>query len=279
MRTIQQIYDEMAAFKQTQVPLSALTPNPESGLALLAALSSGSKVAAWRLKLYTVAAGIYVHETLFELFREESAELAEQAPAGTPRWYHEQALKFQYGHLLVYTDYRYCYLIDDAASRIVKRVAVQNRGDGLVLVKAAKLVDGDPVPLDPDELIAFEAYMALIKFAGTRLASISLAADQLQLFYQIYYDPLVPRPLVEAGLQAAVEAHLSNLPFDAALNVTRLTDALQVVPGVKDPVFLSGSVTAIAQPAQNLVREHIPSSGYFELVQPIAATFTFTPKL
>ena len=265
MRTITQIYEEMVAAKEA-----------EPGLA---SLSSASRVAMWRLLFYTVASALYVQEVLFGLFQDEARALAATSPAGTPAWYHVQALAFQYGDVLTYADYRYAYPVLDAAKRIVARAAVQNRGDGLVLVKAAKLIQDAPAPLAPEELTAFEAYMALVKFAGTRLAVVSTAADQLVLRYDVYYDP--QRPLVQLKLElaSAVDAYLASLPFDAALNVTRLTDALQPILGVKDVVWRSGTSTPAGAPAVAIERQHVPSSGYFELITPISQSFTYIPLL
>jgi len=279
MRTINEIYDEMAAEKQNLTTLQDLSPNQDSLQSLLSDLSSASTVAGWRLVLFTVAAGIYLLEVLFAAFRDETNQLVSAAAPGTPRWYRDTALAFQFGDVLEYLDYKYQYAQIDASKQIVQRVAIDNRGDGLVLVKAAKIVQGSPAPLATAELAAFESYMAKVKFAGTRLAVVSVPADQLIVGYAVGYDPQVPLSTLQATIQEVVESHLSELKFNGELNITRLTDAIQSVEGVVDPVYQSATATPNAQTAVAIGRSYVARAGYFELAQPISQSFTFTPVL
>ena len=65
-RTIQQIYDAIITEKQNMTALNALQPSVDNAQTLLSDASSSSKVAAWRLLFWVVAAAIYLHEVIFD---------------------------------------------------------------------------------------------------------------------------------------------------------------------------------------------------------------------
>lgn len=275
-RTISEIYDEIIAEKESQAALSGLTPDPETALGLLAALSSSSKVAVWRLWAYITAVAIWTHEQVFELFVIEAEAIAAAAPAGTARWYQKKVLEFQYGDTLTYVNNQYVYDPVTPANQIVTRCAVQDRGDGVVVVKVAK--DG-PVPLSGPEKTALEGYIAKIKFAGTRVATVSLPADVIDATYTIYYDPIVPLATLQASLQTAIDDFAANLEFNGEFRLTKFTDALQVVTGVIDPVFSSATATPDGGGTSAFTVSYQPAAGYVEFADTAANMFTFTPQV
>jgi len=277
-RTISEIYNEIIAEKESQASLAGLTPDPETALALLAALSSSSKVAVWRLWAYITAVAIWTHEQVFELFVIEAEAIAAAAPAGTGRWYQKKVLEFQYGDTLTYVNNQYIYDPVTPANQIVKRCAIQDRGDGVVVVKVAKEVSGAPAPLDSTEKTALEGYIAKIKFAGTRVATVSLAADVIDATYTIYYDPIVPIVTLQASLQTAIDAFAANLEFNGEFRLTKFTDALQAVTGVIDPVFASATATPDGGSASAFTVSYQPAAGYVEFADTAANMFTFVPQ-
>ncbi len=277
-RTIAQIYDEIIQEKESQASLSGLTPDPETSLGLLAALSSGSKVAVWRLWAYITAVAIWAHEQVFEMFVAEAEAIAAAAPAGTARWYQKKVFEFQYGDTLQYVNNQYVYDPVTPANQIVKRCAVQDRGDGVVVIKVAKEVSGSPAPLSGPEKTSLEGYIAKIKFAGTRVATVSLSADVIGLVYTIYYDPIVPLATLQASLQAAMTAFAANLEFNGEFRLTRFTDALQAVTGVIDPVFASATATPDGGSTSAFTVSYQPAAGYVEFADTVANMFTFTPQ-
>lgn len=278
-RTIAAIYDSIIAEKETGSQLQDLTPDPETSTQLLSELSSGSKVAIWRLWAYITAVAIYAHEVIFDLFQEEVQAIADAAAPGTPGWYRQKMLEFQYGDTLTYLNYQYVYDPVDESARIITRCAVQERSDGAVLIKVAKDSGGLPVPLSAPEKSAAESYAAKIKFAGTRLAVTSLDADELDIDYTIYYDPLVPLATLQANLQAAADAFLEDLPFNAEFRVTRFTDALQAVDGVIDPVFQSATATPDGGSPETVTVRYVPAAGYMTFADTVANMFTFVAQI
>jgi hypothetical protein len=276
MRTINEIYDEIIAEKETQTVLDDLTPNPETSLGLLNDLSSSSKVAIWRLWAYIVAVAIWVHEQMFEVFKEEAEAIAAAAPAGTARWYQKKVFEFQFGDSLSFVNNQYVYDPVDESNRIVTRCAVQDRGDGVVVIKVAK--GTTPGPLTSGEKSALEGYIAKIKFAGTRVAVVSLNADDIDISYDIYYDPIVPLATLQSAVQNAIEGFASSLEFNGEFRITKFTDALQAVTGVIDPVFQSATATPDGGSAAAFAVSYQPAAGHVTFADTAANMFSFIPQ-
>jgi hypothetical protein len=152
---------------------------------------------------------------------------------------------FHYGDSLTRNGVQYTYPIITPANQIIERAAV-NDVAGQVRIKVAKLSGGLPIKLTTTELTAFQAYITQIKFAGTNVDVISRAADLLKIAYNVKYDPLVLSATGELlstpgvfPVVDAINAYIQELPFDGILNLTKLTDAIQVAQGVIDPVIQS----------------------------------------
>lgn len=262
-RTIKQIYEEIITEKETKTSLSGLLPGSETYQGLLDDLTSGSKVAVWRLWAYTIAVAHYVHETLFDLFIIEANAIAAAAPAGTPAWYQKKMFEFQFGDLLVYLNNQYVYNPVNPANQIVKRCAIEERPDGIVLIKVAKEVSGVITPLTTPEKDGLTSYAKKIKFAGTRIAIVSIDPDVITLSYDIYFDPQIPLIDIQAATETAMANFLASLPFNAAFNITDFTDVLQGIPGILDPVYLSSSNMPDGGTDTSFAVEVIPAAGWF----------------
>lgn len=272
-RTIAEIYDEIIIEKENQTVLNDLTPNPETSLGLLNDLTSGSRVAIWRLWAYIISVAIWTHEQVFEMFLVEAEAIAAAAPAGTARWYQKKILEWQYGDTLQYVSNQYVYDPVDESARIVTRCAIQDRGDGVVVVKVGK--GSTPTPLDNTEKTALEGYIAKVKFAGTRIAVLSQAADEIDLDYDLYYDPIYPLATVQADVQAALESYAADLEFNGEVRITRITDALQGVTGIIDPVFQSASGTPDGGSSSAIVVSYQPIAGHIVFADTAANMLNF----
>src|SRR5258705_7141932 len=60
-------------------------------------LTSTSKVAIYRLFTYIVASAVYLLEKLFDNHKKEIDTAIYEQKSGTPRWYRNMSLEFQYG--------------------------------------------------------------------------------------------------------------------------------------------------------------------------------------
>lgn len=237
-KTVEQWYEYLLAEKESASTLADLTGAPANAADLFAAVTSRSKVAKWALWLWLVAVAARALESLFDIHKRDVEAAAAAAIAGTNVWLVLQAKLFEVGNgsLAVGPDRKVVYAISNPTNRIVVYAAVA-REYGRAVLKVAKQAEGLPVPLTSPELVQLATYINHIQFAGTKLAVVSREADKLKVTGQVYYDGLLDVTQVEADVAAAVAAHLANLPFDAAVSLEKLTDAVQAVSGVKDLVL------------------------------------------
>lgn len=230
----------------------------------LANLNSTSQTAIWRAMTYMVAVGIYSFEKVLDTFKTDIEAYANTIATGTTKWYQEQCLKWQFNQDIIWNGTKYDYETTYETLQLVTQAAVVERSDATLLVKVAKGEVGDLQPLDANELSSFTAYINKIKFAGTKLLVTSYAADTITLNYNIYYNPIYDLAVVKDNVTAAINAHLQQLPFNAMLNITKLTDDIQAITGVKDVIFVSGN--AITPTAQTITRQYQSTAGYLTAV-------------
>jgi hypothetical protein len=285
-RTWQAIYDSLIVEKETQADLVGLEPVAgETAVGLVAELTSGSKVAIWRLLFRVLAWGLWVHENLFDRHKIEVEAIANDLITGTLRWYQQQCFLFQYGDALTWNGLRYIYDPINAANKIVKRAAVFVSG-GVLKVKVAKLDgSGNPTPLSAPELAAFDYYFNTIKFAGTSVDVISVAADTVKLYYNIYFNPLlmaadgslISDPSV-FPVEVAINGYIKNLPFNGILNMTKLTDAIQAATGVVDPVLSNAEAADVSLIYAPIVDNYNATAGHLIVDPsfPLNSTLTYT---
>ena len=288
-RTVDEIYDSLIAQKESNSDLAPLLPDPETASQLQSKLSSGSKVAGWRLFLKVVAWGIRQHELVFDDHKTDIKKFADTLIGGTTRWLQRQCFLFQLGDVLVYnTDTnKFSYLSDNPTAQIIKRAAVLEAGGQLRIKVAKEDGGGDPEKLGTSELSAFQTYISQIKFAGTNVIVTSNDADELQINYEVFYDPILMQAngsLVSDGstfpVEDAINDYIENLPFNGVLNLTELTDVVQQAVGVKDPRLSSALARFGSNPFTSITREYVADAGYMKVDPgtPLSGTITYTPE-
>jgi hypothetical protein len=247
MRTIQEIYDQMAAEKAEMAQLRGWITNqdnPNSVLddsqTLLQDLTSSSKVAIWRLFMWLMAFAVWIHEGLWGQFRKEVDEKLAAEQPHTQHWYRTESLKFQYGDDLVWQDNKFQYLEYDPLKQIIKHAAT-NEGKGKVVIKVATEKNGILQKLETNQLAAFTAFWEKHRDAGVQVRIISVDPDLLKLKYKIHYDPLVMLPdgtlINDSSLtpvQTAINDYLNSVEFDGNFILSKLEDAIQDATGVID---------------------------------------------
>lgn len=251
----------------------------------LAALTSPSATAIYRLIEYVVAVAQWAHETLWDRFRADVEAVITAAPAGTAAWYAARALEFQEGNpLVILPSGKPGYAVGTTGLKIVTRAtAKENDLTGKLFIKVAKdgAIAGTLAAMAPAELVQVQGYFARLRFAGTRLEVVSRDADRLQLTGTVYYDPLLDVPTFKAAVVQAIQTYLTNLRFDGLVYVARLEDAIQAVPGVQDVQLLTVAArTGTAQPVI-FARVYETESGYIVAEETtgltLADTLTFVP--
>jgi hypothetical protein len=265
-RTIGEIYDQMVEEKQSQAAIADLQPAQENVQTLLAALASSSKVAVWRLYMYIISVAIHYHELLFDAFKTMMEGIADAAIVGTVAWYQKQVYDFQLGVDLVYDEAkrRYVYESVNPSLQIVKRCAILERPDGIVLIKAAKLDNNMPTGLVQFEQDALVSYIKKIRFAGTRFVLVSGSGDQIKVSLNIYYDPIVLLSNVKISVEAAIMSYISSLPFNGVFQTSTLVDIVQECPGVSDVTVTAIESRYLTGGTWGTVgRTHVPNFGYY----------------
>jgi hypothetical protein len=222
-RTITEIQDEIIVNVNTDLP----------------ELTSTSQVSLWRKWTFIVATAIGIEEQLWDVFKADLQNIADNAQVGTAQWLQAQALKFQYDaadpQVLVVTDFVPSYPIIDESLQIVEVAAVNQQTNRRVIVKVAKNDGvGGLEPLDATELSAFRSYIKAIQFAGTSVSVASADADRLYIEMEVFYNGQYVQTDVSTNLKAAIDDYVRNLDFDGVINKNGLIDVMQGVAGVVD---------------------------------------------
>ncbi len=200
-----------------------------------------SRVSVEAVVFYVVAMAAWTLETLFDLFKAEVNEQIAQNVVPTVRWYHTQAMGFQYGDALVYDEAagQFCYATADERKRVVKYCAVKDRGGSIQMLVSGD-AGGKPMVLKEGVMTAFRSYMNRVKVAGVILDVKSMEADSIRVAATVQVDPQVVgvdgRRIDDGRLTVveAVDAYLAGIVYGGTFNKTRCVDAIQMVEGVVD---------------------------------------------
>jgi len=284
-RQITEIYDAIIAEKQNMSELLLLQPNIDDSQTLLSDLTSSSKVAVWRLIVWLIAVAIWVHEKVFDQHKSDVEAIAERTPTGTLLWYWSQCFKYQLGDQLVWQNNRYEYATINTSAQIVKRASVYEIGNQVRIKVAKEDGSGSPIPLTPAELTSFGDYVTKIKFAGTNIAINSSPADEIAIKYTVKLDPLVFDSTGELlnspgtfPVEDVINQYLSSLPFDGILNFTKLTDEIQKITGVIDPVFDSAQARYGTLPFVAISNNQYRANAGYLIISPsfpLSSTLTY----
>jgi len=272
-RTISEIYNAIISEKQNQTELTALQPAIDNSQTLLEDLTSTSKVEIWRLIFWVTSVAIWSFEKIMDQFKAEVEATADSLIVGTDRWLQLRALEFQLGDQLQFIDEKYQYSVIDETKKIIKTASVITQNSQVVIKVAKDDGSGGLEPLTSSELQSFNAYMLNIAPAGTNMGALSIEADDVLLSYDIVYNPLIlasnGESLSSPGtfpVEDAINAYIQGLPFDGVLNLTKLTDAIQQVEGVNDPVLNSAQAKPTYQISYaTLNKNYVAIAGYMAL--------------
>lgn len=217
-----------------------------------------SVVSIENILIHIVAVSFYTLELMFDSFCADVDERIARNTVPTVRWYHTQAMSFQYGYGLVYDQQSKAFKYDimDTSKQIIKYCAVKDRGSSIQILVSGES-NGVPVVLPNDILTAFKSYMNSVKIAGVILDIRSLPADNIRIAATIQVNPQVidtygkrisdgTYPVLEA-----IDSYLHNIIYGGTFNKTKCVDAIQNVDGVLDVIL--GVVEAKAASATEYV--------------------------
>jgi len=249
----------------------------------LDALNSESNTAIYRLWMYVTAAIIVFFEEVMDLFKSDVQAIIDNNQYGTDDWWKKKILAFQYGDLLVFLNNIFQYAVIDPTLQIVQYCSITSV-NGVVQIKAATSVAGQPGVLGTDQLAGLVSYCSKVQPSGIRFAVLSLAADLVKLYGNIYFDAAADIAIVQPAVELAITNFLAvNDPvnFNGTLYVQKLVDAIQAVPGVVGPQvdILSIAAKNGGSDYTTFTSSYQPESGYFMIdpAFPLSATLTYLP--
>ena len=268
-RTIKDIYNAAVAERNKRLELSEF--------------KSDSKMSVMNGILWVVAAVIYSFETLLDVFAVDITEAINGRINGTPNYYANALLQYQQGDELIVREdgLAFGYAAVDETKRIITQVSYvestdDQNIDSKLILKVATGTKGNLEAISPEELVPINAYIGKIKFAGTRVEVISTKGDVLIPRLTVFYDGAIPESEMYDAIEAQLKEYVMNIEFDAAVYVSRLTDAIRKAEHVTD-VFIDESATPeqgvfIAchdtdgniQPMQRVLRMTYTASGYLK---------------
>ena len=233
MATVAQIYESMANAANQQTALTAISPNPDSAAQLQTDLTSGSRVSPWRRLMWVVAYVTKLQQDLFERFKVETADLSKDGHFGTRRWFVAKALKFQFGHALVFTDLDATYAVNDPLARIVTHAAVVEMANVVVVKVAKKAIGSGLIKLAPAELVAVNDYFQELR-PPVQVTVLTADPDLLRIFGAVVFDGQLPLVAVQSAVVFVVNLYFQKLAFGGVVRVSDIEAAMLKVGGVVD---------------------------------------------
>lgn len=225
---------------------------------------------------------LFVLEQVFDQHKKEIDTAIYEQKSGTPRWYRNMALAFQYGFDLINNSDKYDTLgftIDQVeSSKIIKYCSVkESQESNRLIVKVAGEENEVLIPLTDTQKTSFEQYMAEIKYAGVKINVINNPADRLLLNMSIYRDVLVidenGNSILNGGkpIEDAIRAYIRDLPFDGELVLNDFIEKLRAVDGVNNAHIIVATSSAYNPVTDSYLNympinvKTIPVAGYFEI--------------
>lgn len=257
-RTIKEIYNEAVAERNRRLEL--------------AEFASDSKMSVMNGILWVVAAAIYSFESLLDVFAMDISEAINGRINGTPAYYANVLLQYQQGDELTVREdgLAFGYANIDETKRIVTQVSYMESTDdrnldSKLILKVATGAKGSLSAIPPKELAPINAYINKLKFAGTRVEVISTKGDVLIPRLTVFHDGAVPESEVYDSIEEQLNAYMMDIDFDAAVYVSRLTDAIRRAKHVTD-VHIDGH----AVPEQGVFIASHDTDGHIQPPQRIA---------
>ncbi len=248
--TTQEIYDKIILEKEKYPELNELNSN--------------SKTAVWRLWCWIFA---FFSKTMWELFGDLKSWIIDfynKQQIGTLAWWDSEVRKFQYNSILEYIDGRFRYRTIDKKKQIIKQLAIKGSYASL-LFKVAKYDNNNNLTaLTETEQESLLGYINQIKLPGLICNVYSGHADKLTLNYRIYYNMSYSTAKLQKTIKEAIVYYLDNVVFNGEISPTFLTDEIQKVTGVTNPIFVAGSIENDNTTVE-LADKYTALSGYYKL--------------
>lgn len=234
-RTLTEIYNEAKDCRKKYLQLTEF--------------ENSSKMSILNAFTWITSACIWAFENIMDVFKVDLARDLQNRINGTPGYYANALLKFQYGDELQMNEdgTQFSYASVNEANRIITKVAysentVEGFFDKELQLKIATGTPGHYERLTDEQLIAARAFMNQIVFAGTHYNMVSRKGDVLIPRVTVYYDGAITPDEVYANIENSLNEYIANLPFDGIVYVQKVIDAIQKSEHVTD-VHISNVTT------------------------------------
>lgn len=246
-RTLSQIYQEAKSVRDQRLELTEF--------------HNGSKMSVMDAFTWVTSACIGSFESLLDVFKTDVASDLMDKVNGTPAYYANALLKYQHGDSLMMNDEgtQFHYPVVDESKRIVTKVSysevsneTEETVDGVrvihkfydkdLVLKIATGTPGNYAQIDGETLTAIRSYMQQISFAGTHMTIVSRLGDILVPRLTVFYDGGLSASEMMEAIEASLSGFLTNLPFDGAVYIQKIIDAIQRTEHVTD-VYIDPSST------------------------------------
>jgi hypothetical protein len=232
-------------------------------------IQNTSKFARYRLFAHIVAVAIWLLEKLFDAHTIEIRRMISQDKPHILQWYVAQAKAFRFGLPFVEGSYSADHLLDEQLI-VSEASAVENNGN--LIIKVAKRINNQLVPLADFEKWAFLSYVNQVKDAGVKASVWTFQGDKMRLNATIWVDPMVLTHLgsrldgqQSEPVRTAVARFVSSMPFNSMFFKQKIVDAIQQVEGVVTIELRSLEVCRYDSLAFTPVDAYyVPMSGYFD---------------
>lgn len=211
-RTLTEIYNEAKQARLQYLKLSE------------AEISNPSKMSVMDAITWVTSSCIWTLENLMDVFKVDLAYDLQNRVNGTPAYYANALLKFQYGDDLVVSEdgTQFSYASVNTKKRIITKVSYSENAkkdflDKELYLKVAKGENGNYSRLSTEELIAAKKYLSQIVFAGTHYSLVSLKGDILIPKLNVYYDGLVSSSSVLENIRQKLNDFIKTIPFDGSI--------------------------------------------------------------
>lgn len=226
-RTLTEIYNEAVDTRNKYLELTELT--------------NDSKMSIINAFTWVTSAAIYSFETLLDVFMTDISTVFNSRINGTPAYYANAMLKWQFGDELVINDEgtSFSYAQEDTTKRVISHVSYQEvyseeYKDDVLILKVATGEADSLSRLTDEELISARAYLNQIKFAGVKCNVISRKGDVLVPRVTVYYDGAVSKEELYDAIDQSLIQFVNDMQFDSLLYAQKVIDAIQKTEHVTD---------------------------------------------
>lgn len=280
-REIEEIFDEMITEKESKATLGALLPLGTVFADLLNDITSGSKVADWRLWVYLHAFGNRQLEVLFDKHKAEVELIKDRSVFGTELFWIDKMLEFQIGFSVEVLEvdgfFTVGYANIDTASQIIKAAAIITDINGFSTIKVAKLSGPDLVALSAAEILAVNSYRDDLQPAGAGITVVSLNPDLAQVNLDIHFNPQFDLAQITIDVEKAINDYFKDLDFGGIVLTNSIIDALQAIESVRDAFMQSFLAKPDGGTFAVFPRSYETSAGYIKVDPgtPLSGSITY----